>query len=108
MHLADALWLTREEKMIALANAIETFCTIVLSNLLLKANLFCISSDTSFWSKLYLLSNQVDKAGWKLDEVDLFEVNEAFAAQSIAVVQELGLNPDKVCDSLNFYTCRYH
>ncbi|XP_016399519.1 acetyl-CoA acetyltransferase, cytosolic-like [Sinocyclocheilus rhinocerous] len=38
----------------------------------------------------------VDKAGWKLDEVDLFEINEAFAAQSIAVVKELGLNPDKV------------
>ncbi|XP_059368646.1 acetyl-CoA acetyltransferase, cytosolic [Carassius carassius] len=37
-----------------------------------------------------------DKAGWKLDEVDLFEINEAFAAQSIAVVKELGLNPDKV------------
>ncbi|XP_043074556.1 acetyl-CoA acetyltransferase, cytosolic [Puntigrus tetrazona] len=38
----------------------------------------------------------VDKAGWKLDEVDLFEINEAFAAQSIAVVKELGLNPAKV------------
>ncbi|KAF4099598.1 acetyl-CoA acetyltransferase, cytosolic [Onychostoma macrolepis] len=38
----------------------------------------------------------VDKAGWKLGEVDLFEINEAFAAQSIAVVKELGLNPDKV------------
>ncbi|XP_052441850.1 acetyl-CoA acetyltransferase, cytosolic [Carassius gibelio] len=37
-----------------------------------------------------------DKAGWKLDEVDLFEINEAFAAQSIAVVKELGLNPEKV------------
>ncbi|XP_016391580.1 acetyl-CoA acetyltransferase, cytosolic-like [Sinocyclocheilus rhinocerous] len=38
----------------------------------------------------------VEKAGWKLDEVDLFEINEAFAAQSVAVVKELGLNPDKV------------
>ncbi|XP_048457127.1 acetyl-CoA acetyltransferase, cytosolic isoform X1 [Rhincodon typus] len=38
----------------------------------------------------------VDKAGWTLDEVDLFEINEAFAAQSIAVVKELGLNPEKV------------
>ncbi|XP_043552124.1 acetyl-CoA acetyltransferase, cytosolic isoform X3 [Chiloscyllium plagiosum] len=38
----------------------------------------------------------VDKAGWRLDEVDLFEINEAFAAQSIAVVKELGLNPEKV------------
>ncbi|XP_051867356.1 acetyl-CoA acetyltransferase, cytosolic isoform X2 [Pristis pectinata] len=38
----------------------------------------------------------VEKAEWKLDMVDLFEINEAFAAQSIAVVKELGLNPDKV------------
>ncbi|XP_012673173.2 acetyl-CoA acetyltransferase, cytosolic [Clupea harengus] len=38
----------------------------------------------------------VERAGWKLEEVDLFEVNEAFAAQSVAVVKELGLNPDKV------------
>ncbi|XP_035473410.2 acetyl-CoA acetyltransferase, cytosolic [Scophthalmus maximus] len=38
----------------------------------------------------------VEKAGWKLDQVDLFEINEAFAAQSVAVVKELGLNVDKV------------
>ncbi|XP_076010984.1 acetyl-CoA acetyltransferase, cytosolic [Genypterus blacodes] len=38
----------------------------------------------------------VQKAGWQLDQVDLFEINEAFAAQSIAVVRELGLNTDKV------------
>lgn len=39
---------------------------------------------------------QVEKAGWTLDSVDLFELNEAFAAQSLAVLQDLGLNPDKV------------
>lgn len=39
---------------------------------------------------------QVEKAGWQLDQVDLFEINEAFAAQSLAVVKELGLNADKV------------
>uniref|UniRef100_A0AAY4B8Q3 Acetyl-CoA acetyltransferase 2 n=2 Tax=Denticeps clupeoides TaxID=299321 RepID=A0AAY4B8Q3_9TELE len=38
----------------------------------------------------------VEKAGWQLQEVDLFEINEAFAAQSVAVVKELGLNQDKV------------
>jgi len=38
----------------------------------------------------------VEKAGWQLEQVDLFEINEAFAAQSIAVVKELGLNSDKV------------
>lgn len=40
--------------------------------------------------------HQVEKAGWQLDQVDLLEVNEAFAAQSLAVVKELGLNADKV------------
>ncbi|XP_072358635.1 acetyl-CoA acetyltransferase, cytosolic isoform X4 [Scyliorhinus torazame] len=38
----------------------------------------------------------VEKAGWTLDEVDLFEINEAFAAQSVAVVKELGLDQEKV------------
>ncbi|XP_029452558.1 acetyl-CoA acetyltransferase, cytosolic [Rhinatrema bivittatum] len=38
----------------------------------------------------------VEKAGWTLDDVDLFEINEAFAAQSVAVIKDLGLNPEKV------------
>jgi acetyl-CoA C-acetyltransferase len=33
------------------------------------------------------------KVGWKLEEVDLFELNEAFAVQAVAVIQELGLDP---------------
>ncbi len=36
------------------------------------------------------------KAKWKLEEVDLFEINEAFAAQSIAVIRELGIKHNKV------------
>lgn len=36
------------------------------------------------------------KAGWNVGDVDLWEANEAFAAQSIAVVKELGLDPDRV------------
>ena len=36
------------------------------------------------------------KANWAMDEVDLFEINEAFAAQSIAVIKELNINKDKV------------
>ena len=38
----------------------------------------------------------LDKTGWKLEEVDLFELNEAFAAQACAVNQELGLDTSKV------------
>ena len=36
------------------------------------------------------------KANWKIDEVDLFEINEAFAAQSIAVIRELKIDELKV------------
>ncbi|MEN6364570.1 MAG: acetyl-CoA C-acetyltransferase [Rectinema sp.] len=36
------------------------------------------------------------KAGWKLEDVDLIEANEAFAAQSIAVSRELGFDMAKV------------
>lgn len=36
------------------------------------------------------------KAGLQLEEIDLFEMNEAFAAQSLAVIQELGLDESKV------------
>jgi len=38
----------------------------------------------------------LDLAGWSLKDVDLFEINEAFAAQSIAVVKTLGIPDDKV------------
>jgi acetyl-CoA C-acetyltransferase len=36
------------------------------------------------------------KAGWDRDEVDLYELNEAFSVQALAVSRELKLNPDKV------------
>uniref|UniRef100_A0A182NQJ5 Acetyl-CoA acetyltransferase n=1 Tax=Anopheles dirus TaxID=7168 RepID=A0A182NQJ5_9DIPT len=38
----------------------------------------------------------VQKAGWKLEEVDLFELNEAFAAQALAVNKGLGVDAAKV------------
>lgn len=36
------------------------------------------------------------KVGWDRDQVDLYELNEAFAAQCVAVIRELRLNPEKV------------
>lgn len=36
------------------------------------------------------------QAGLKLDDIDLIELNEAFAVQALAVIKEAGLNPDKV------------
>jgi acetyl-CoA C-acetyltransferase len=38
----------------------------------------------------------LDKAGWSLEELDLIEANEAFAAQSLSVGKELGWDMDKV------------
>ena len=38
----------------------------------------------------------LDRAGWSIGDVDLFEANEAFAAQSLGVCAELGLDPAKV------------
>ena len=38
----------------------------------------------------------LEKAGWSIDEVDLVESNEAFAAQSCAVAKDLGFDMDKV------------
>jgi acetyl-CoA C-acetyltransferase len=37
-----------------------------------------------------------EKAGWKLQDVDLFELNEAFAVQAVAVLNELGIDQEKV------------
>ena len=36
------------------------------------------------------------KAGWNLQDVDLFELNEAFAVQAVAVIRELGIDGAKV------------
>jgi acetyl-CoA C-acetyltransferase len=38
----------------------------------------------------------MEKTGWKKDDVDLFELNEAFSVQACAVTRELDLDPDKV------------
>ncbi|MBX7218949.1 MAG: acetyl-CoA C-acetyltransferase [Blastocatellia bacterium] len=38
----------------------------------------------------------VAKAGWNMGDVDLFELNEAFSVQALAVTRELGLDPTRV------------
>jgi acetyl-CoA C-acetyltransferase len=37
-----------------------------------------------------------EKTGWKNEDVDLYELNEAFSVQALGVMRELSLNPDKV------------
>jgi acetyl-CoA acyltransferase len=45
---------------------------------------------------VFAIPKAVEQAGLKLKDIDLFELNEAFASQSLAVVRELGINPDIV------------
>jgi acetyl-CoA acyltransferase len=45
---------------------------------------------------IYAVPGALEKAGLKLNDIDLVELNEAFASQSVAVINELGLNPDIV------------
>jgi len=42
------------------------------------------------------MNRALARAGWRAEDIDLAEVNEAFAAQSVAVVDELKLDPEKV------------
>jgi hypothetical protein len=45
---------------------------------------------------IYAIPEAVKKAGLQLSDIDLFELNEAFASQSLAVIRELGLDPSKI------------
>ncbi len=45
-----------------------------------------------FWAPIFAVRQVLDKAGWKLADVDLFEINEAFAAQVLADGKELGID----------------
>jgi acetyl-CoA acyltransferase len=45
---------------------------------------------------LHAVPKALKMAGLKLDDIGLVELNEAFAAQSLAVIRELGLDPEKV------------
>lgn len=40
--------------------------------------------------------NVLEKAGWAMADVDLFELNEAFSVQALGVMEELGMDPEKV------------
>ena len=43
---------------------------------------------------VFAMQKALDKAGWKIGDVDLFEVNEAFACVAMIAVKELGLSED--------------
>jgi len=59
--------------------------------------LVCASKlEKCFFNFYFVFASKLEKSGWSLADVDLFEINEAFAAQSVAVVRELGLDSAKV------------
>ena len=45
---------------------------------------------------VHAVQKLLTKVGWTLDDVDLVELNEAFSAQVVAVIRELGVDPAKV------------
>ena len=45
---------------------------------------------------IYASRKALEKAGWKVEDLDLIEANEAFAAQACAVNKDMGWDPDKV------------
>ena len=45
---------------------------------------------------LYAIPKAVEAAGLTLDDIDIFEINEAFASQALYCVRELGIDPEKV------------
>ncbi|XP_065201973.1 acetyl-CoA acetyltransferase, cytosolic-like [Planococcus citri] len=47
-------------------------------------------------SPIQAIQSLLTETGWSKNEVDVYEINEAFAAQAIVVLKELDLNPDKV------------
>jgi len=45
---------------------------------------------------IFAVPKALKKAGLTLDDIDLIELNEAFAAQALAVIRELGIDPARV------------
>ncbi len=45
---------------------------------------------------IYAVPKAIERAGLRQSDIELFELNEAFASQSVAVIEKLGLNPDIV------------
>lgn len=48
------------------------------------------------YTPVYAVQKLLEKTGLTIDDVDLWEANEAFAAQAVACVRDLGIDPDKV------------
>jgi len=74
-----------------------------MSSLGLKPLARVVAQATSGLAPKMLLMTPVEatrkvlkKAGWSINDIDLMELNEAFAVQAVAVMQELGIDPARV------------
>ena len=56
--------------------------------------LHAVKTDQLLVDGIYLKAGQ--RTGWKNEDVDLYELNEAFSVQSLGVIKELGLDLSKV------------
>ena len=55
-----------------------------------------LAPDVMGMGPVHAIPKALKKAGMTLDQIDLIELNEAFAAQAVAVANELGLDPSRV------------
>ncbi len=85
------------------ASATVVMASDVAARLNLKPLARIVGQATSGLEPMFVLMTPVEavrkvlkKTGWTLDDVDLFELNEAFSVQGVAVIRELGLDPAKV------------
>ena len=85
------------------ASALVIMAATCAAQLQLKPLARIVGQATSGLAPKYVLMTPVDavnrllkKIDWKIDDVDLFELNEAFAVQALAVIRKLQLDPDKV------------
>jgi acetyl-CoA acyltransferase len=66
-----------------------------LARLVSYAVIGCLPEEMGI-GPITAIPKALQRAGLKLDDIDLIELNEAFAAQSLAVMRTLGLDPEKV------------
>jgi len=85
------------------ASALVVMSAARAGKLNLKPMARIVGQATSGLAPKYVLMTPVEavrrlsqKIGWKLEDVDLFELNEAFSVQALAVLQQLGIDPRNV------------
>ena len=85
------------------ASALVVMSAARAGKLNLKPMARIVGQATSGLAPKYVLMTPVEavrrlsqKIAWKLEDVDLFELNEAFSVQALAVLQQLGIDPRKV------------